>query len=406
MNTNFKDIILSEGYVGNMLTKNLPKELDNTLFTLMHMLGGFSSSDVINFARNANYRERRLLNKMVDDLNLYEKPFDKDVIKNSSRYRALTVFLQVIGDSSNLSESHVISRELPEELDNQLYFLSHYIGGFTTADVGRFGKSLTPKSISKLRRLLNRIPSDQYELIPLAGMYPSIYKSPDYQKLISLILGRLTEDVDNHVSIDKDGYYTTDTNPYFTKYVTPEIKKQIFGYWDKHGESYDSLKYFGVEIDESDMEGITDFRNVGDVIYPLLIIEWLGGVENTMFGKAPWMETSEMGFENLKFKVEPIRFDYMFDESENFGEHGYACWDIRVLIDKDGDLGLPVNPTLIGNDYSPFIQDLFPESARNKLSSYNTYTNDQYELIEELWMQYDSYRELSSQFCRVEVVLV
>ena len=206
MDTNFKDIILSEGYVGNMLTKQLPKELDNTLFTLMHMLGGFSSSDVINFARNANYRERRLLDKMVNDLNLYEKPFDKERIKNSSRYRALTVFLQVIGDSSNVNEHYVISRELPEDLDNQLYFLSYYIGGFTTSDVGRFVKSANNKQIKKLRRLLNKVPSDQYELVPLAGMHDSIYESPDYQKLISLILGRLTEDVD----VGADGYYTTE----------------------------------------------------------------------------------------------------------------------------------------------------------------------------------------------------
>ena len=234
MNTNFKDIILSEGYKGNMLTKDLPKELDNTLFTLMHMLGGFNSSDVINFARNANYRERRLLTKMVGDLGLYEKPFDKDGIINSSRYRALTVFLKVIGDSSDINEDYTISRELPEDLDNQVYFLSHYIGGFTTTDVGRFSKSITPKKIKTLRRLLNRVPSDQYELIPLAGMYKSIYESHDYQKLISLIVGRLTEDVE------------VVTDAYFTSYVTPEIKKQIFGYWDRHGLCYDCLKYFNI----------------------------------------------------------------------------------------------------------------------------------------------------------------
>ena len=396
---------LKEGYKGNMITGDLPKRLDNTLFTLIHVLGGFTTSDVINFARNANYRERRLLDKMVNDLPLSDRPFDKEVITNSSRYRALTVFLKVIGDSSNINEGYTISRELPEDLDNQLYFLSHYVGGFTTADVGRFGKSLTPKKIKTLRRLLNRVPSDQYELIPLAGMYKSIHESPDYQKLISLILGRLTEDVDNSHGYHIDEH-PTDTNPYFTRYVTPEIKKQIFGYWDKHGESYDSLKYFGVKIDESDMDGYTDFRDMGDIIYPLLVIEWVGGVENTKFAKAPWQETSEMGFENLKFKVEPINFDYLFDESENFGEHGYACWDIRVLIDKDGDLGLPVNPEFIDNDYSPFIQDLFPESARNKLSSHRNYNEDQFELIEELWMQYEIYRDLSSQFCRVEVVLV
>jgi len=388
MNTNFNEIILSEGYEGNMITKDLPKELDNTLFTLIHVLGGFDSSDVISFARNANYRERRLLTKMVGELDLYKKPFDREGIVNSSRYRALTVFLKVIGDSSNINEDYTISRELPEDLDNQLYFLSHYIGGFTTSDVGRFSKYVTPRKIKTLRRLLNRVPSDQYELIPLAGMYKSIYKSPDYQKLISLILGTLTEDVD------------TDTDAYFTDYVKPGIKKQIFGYWDRHGLCYDCLKYFNIVGED------TAFDNVADVVYPLLVIEWLGGVEYTDFAKAPWTETSEMGFDRLRFKVEPVGFDYLYDESDNFGERGYSCWDIRVLIDKDGDLNLPVSPEFINNDYSPFIQDLFPESARNKLSSHRNYTEDQQDLIESLWDQYDSYRDLASSFCRVEVVLV
>jgi hypothetical protein len=198
------------------------------------------------------------------------------------------------------------------------------------------------------------------------------------------------------------------TNPYMDEYITPKMKKILFKRWDKIGEAdYDQLKFLGIQ-DEEYSFAYTDFRNVGDVVYPLLVIEWLGGVENTEFAKAPWKETSEMGFEKLKFKVEPIKFDYLFDESVDFGEHGYSCWDIRVLIDKDGDLGLPVNPEYIDNygDYTPFVQDLFPESARNKLSPFRNYTEDQFELIENLWDQYDRYRHLSSQFCRVEVRLV
>ncbi len=92
--------------------------------------------------------------------------------------------------------------------------------------------------------------------------------------------------------------------------------------------------------------------------------------------------------------------------SKDFGEHGYACWDIMVLIDKNSDLTLPVNSKFIDNDYTPFIQDLFPESARNKLSSHRNYTEDQFELIEMLWMEYEGYRYFSQQFCRVEVILV
>ena len=307
MNTTFKDI-LSEDYKGNVITKELPKELDNVLFTLIHILGGFDTSDVINFARNANHREKRLLNKMVNDLRLYDKVgvrgFDKESIKNSSRYRALTIFLKTIADTGG-------ANSLMEQ------------------------------------------------------------KSP--------------------------------TDPYFDNYVKPEYKKLIFKQWDKLGEAdYNVLKYFDI-IGEDEA-----FDNVADVVYPLLVIEWLGGVENTDFAQAPWLETSEMGFDKLRFKVEPVGFDYLYDESDNFGERGYSCWDIRVLIDKDGDLGLPVNPEYIDNygDYTPFVQDLFPESARNKLTSFRNYTNDQNDFIESLWNQYDSYRDLVSSFCRVEVVLV
>ena len=305
MELTFKDI-LTEDYKGNVITKALPKELDNILFTLIHILGGFDTSDVINFARNANHREKRLLNKMVNDLRLYDnvgvRGFDKESIKNSSRYRALTIFLKTIADTGGADS-------LMEQ------------------------------------------------------------KSP--------------------------------TDPYFDNYVKPEYKKLIFKQWDKLGEAdYNVLKYFDI-IGEDEA-----FDNVADVVYPLLVIEWLGGVENTDFAQAPWMETSEMGFNKLKFKVEPVGFDYLYDESANFGESGYACWDIRVLIDKDGDLELPINQKFIDNDYSPFVQDLFPESARNKLSSFRNYNEDQMETIESLWEQYESYRDMVHSFCRVEVVLV
>ena len=301
MELTFKDI-LSEDYKGNVITKQLPKELDNTLFTLIHILGGFDTSDVINFARNANHREKRLLNKMVNDLRLYDnvgvRGFDKESIKNSSRYRALTIFLKTIADTGGADS-------LMEQ------------------------------------------------------------KSP--------------------------------TDPYFDEYVKPEYKDYIFKQWDKLGKAdYGVLKYFNVGEHEG-TEDYTDFRNVGDIVYPLLVMEWLGGIENTDFAQAPWMETSEMGFENLKFKVEPIGFDYLYDESVNFGESGYACWDIRVLIDVNENIGL---------DDSDRLKELFPESDRNKLSSFRYYTEDQMETIESLWYHYEQYRDLVNQFCRVEVVLV
>ena len=306
MKLTFKDILL-EDYKGNIITKQLPKELDNTLFTLIHILGGFDTSDVINFARNANQREKRLLNKMVNDLSLYNnvgvRGFDKESIKNSSRYRALTIFLKTIADT----------------------------GGADSL---------------------------------MEQKYP--------------------------------------TDPYFDNYVKPEYKELIFKQWDKLGKAdYNVLKYFDIVGEDA------AFDNVADVVYPLLVIEWLGGVENTDFAQAPWMETSEMGFYKLKFKVEPVGFDYLYDESANFGDQGYACWDIRVLIDKDGDFWSNYNDNPKGYDgEEPFIQSLFPESARNKLVSFRNYNEDQMETIESLWDHYEQYRNMVTSFCRVEVVLV
>ena len=209
---------------------------------------------------------------------------------------------------------------------------------------------------------------------------------------------------------DADGFYSTDTNPYFTNYITPKLKQKLFKHWDSLGNAdYDSLKLFGVEEASSFGVDASEFHNVGSVLYPVLALEWIGGFENTSFAKAGWRSTNEMGFQDLKFKVEPIGYDYMFDETENFGERGYSCWDIRVLIDKDGDNIAPGDFVDYDNlpDEEPFIQSLFPESARNKVSSYRNYTNEQMELIEELWGYYHhEASEYWGEFCNVEVSLV
>ena len=179
---------------------------------------------------------------------------------------------------------------------------------------------------------------------------------------------------------------------------TPKVKQRLFKYWDSLGKAdYSSLKLFGVEEDRDAPYG-SNFHNVGDVLYPVLALEWIGGMDNTKFAKTGWSSTNEMGFQDLKFKVEPIGYDYMFDESANFGEQGYSCWDIRVLID--------VNETASLDD-SDRLKELFPESAQNKVSPHEYYTSEQYEIIEELWEYYhEEASEYWSQFCNVEVRLV
>jgi len=307
---------------------------------------------------------------------------------------------------------HVISKRMPKDLDNRLYTMIHLIGGFTTRDVMFFLDQSTEEELMELHRLVKIFPSVMQELLPLAGSYKMLSQTENYQEIIDTIKfneeqTELTEQTEGNKPRNIGQFI--DKNPYIINYITEKRIKALFSIWDNLGEAnYDALKLVGVNEDLSSDDGYfaTDFRNVGDVLYPLLVLEWIGGVENHQFSKAPWMETNEMGFEKLKFKVEPIKFDYLFDQSVDFGERGYACWDIRVLIDKDGDLGLPINPEFISNDYTPFIQDLFPESARNKLSAGSNYNNDQFELIEELWNDYESYRNDTSLYCRVEVVLV
>ena len=262
--------------------------------------------------------------------------------------------------------------------------------------IGRYLANMYPKHESELMKLGNEIGTGRlvakvhYPSDDLFGkeVGDALYKSMG-KKLVK-----------EHIDVGADGFVTTDTNPYFTNYIIPKIKQRLFKHWDSLGKAeYDSLKLFGVENEwEGDAPYGSDFHNVGDVLYPVLALEWIGGVDNTEFAKSGWKSTAEMGFQDLKFKVEPIGYDYMFDESANFGEQGYSCWDIRVLID--------VNETASLDD-SDRLKELFPESAQNKVSRYNNYTNEQMEIIEELWYYYEEEAsEYFRQFCNVEVRLV
>jgi len=308
---------------------------------------------------------------------------------------------------------HVMTRKLPVKIDNALYTLIHFIGGITTHDVINFADNATEDDLEELYELIIKFPNTIQEIMPLAGNYRVLRKSPQYQKIVSLIKMEDMEEemIEEHddkdpdnVNVGADGFVSTDTNPYFTRYIKPKLKEKLFKHWDSLGKAeYESLKLFGVD-ESSGMPDYTDFRNVADVLYPVLALEWIGGVENTKFAKAGWDTTSEAGWYKLHFKVEPVGYDYMFDESENFGEAGYACWNIRILIDKNSDFdpeGERVDSEI------PYIQELFPESARNKLSPYNNYTDEQYEVIELLWEYYHAEAsEYWSQFCNVEVKLV
>ena len=262
--------------------------------------------------------------------------------------------------------------------------------------IGRYLGDVYPKHKSELMKLGNEIGTGR---LVAKVHYPSddLFGKEVGDALYKTMGKKLVKE---NVDVGADGFVTTDTNPYFTNYITPKVKQRLFKHWNSLGKSeYDSLKLFGVENEWDDAPPYgSDFHNVGDVLYPVLALEWIGGVDNTEFAKSGWKSTDEIGFQDLKFKVEPIGYDYMFDESANFGEQGYSCWDIRVLID--------VNETASLDD-SDRLKELFPESAQNKVSRYNNYTNEQMEIIEELWYYYEEEAsEYFRQFCNVEVRLV
>jgi len=263
--------------------------------------------------------------------------------------------------------------------------------------IGRYLSDMHPKHKDELMKLGNEIGTGR---LVAKVHYPSDdLFGKDVGDALYKTMGKKVVKEDTIPLPGADGFYTTDTNPYFTNYITPKIKQRLFKHWDSLGKAdYDSLKLFGVENESLDDSPYgSHFHNVGDVLYPVLALEWIGGMDNTEFAKAGWRSTDEMGFQDLKFKVEPIGYDYMFDESVNFGEQGYSCWDIRVLIDANER----------DSDDSDRLKELFPESAQNKVSSHRNYTSDQYDLIEELWDYYEEEAgEYFRQFCNVEVRLV
>ena len=335
----------------------------------------------------------------------------KYIFKGEKDYRPFMEIKELLKHTSPiiLKLKYHYNRPRPEQLAKEMGLKFHsepldsartpsYPSGHAAQGrfIGRYLSDMYPKHENELMKLGNEIGTGRL----VAKVH---YPSDDlFGKEVGDVLYKTMGKklVKENVDVGADGFVTTDTNPYFTNYITPKVKQKLFKYWDSLGKAdYDSLKLFGVEEDGfGDAPYGSDFHNVGDVLYPVLALEWIGGVDNTEFAKSGWKSTDEMGFQDLKFKVEPIGYDYMFDESANFGEQGYSCWDIRVLID--------VNETASLDD-SDRLKELFPESAQNKVSRYNNYTNEQMEIIEELWYYYEEEAsEYFRQFCNVEVRLV
>jgi hypothetical protein len=512
-------LILEGKYSGNVITTNLPQELDNALYTLIHFIGGMDFGDVSNFAHNASDEEIRMLTTMVNnfpktiqeimplagnykvlrqspqyqqiinlvkreekqfyldeglnDLVYREKPKEKHIKRMEKDWGELSGFpIEKFKNSpppeneSNTAENEIEhldkipvdekfvtygdDLDMPfekflksKDLDYPIKLIKKYMPGvrsiilnlkyhYNRPRPGQLadakGIDFDPESLKSastpsypsghaaqgrfIARLLSELyPEYEQELMNIGDdiaysrnmakvHYPSdtAFGKELGDELYEYVYEpQLEPQLAEDVQYDAEGFPTIDTSPYILRYITPKLKEKLYRYWDSIGEAdYNALKLFGIEEDVDEYS--SSFSNIGDVLYPILALDWIGGVDNTEFAKSGWRNTKEMGFEDLKFKVEPIGYDYLFDESVNFGEHGYACWDIRVLID--------VNETASLDD-SDRLKELFPESAQNKVSSFHNYTDEQFEVIEGLWDYYhQEASEYWTQFCKVEVVLV
>lgn len=334
------------------------------------------------------------------------------------------------------NNENVVSQKLPVDLDNRLHNMISLIGGLSPQEVNNFANKATFDNITELEKKVKNFPSTLNEIVKYVGAIDCLKESEEYKEIINFIKTSSKEKVNEDVEVDSDGFYSTDTNPYFTRYVTPELKKILFKMWDKKGRpSYTDLKLLGVDSEELFKD--SDFANVPDIIMPVLMIEWIGGIQNTAFAKAaatgykqfilPETDTIDKG---VRFKVEPTGYDYSFDESDNFGDMGHSCWNLKISIKKDSfipewlidDSGIKqvykrrgiardndekVWLTYKGGIRGLYPKDLFGPEFLNKQLGWKEYTHPQMSLIEQFW---EDSTELACEyfcsFCKVEVVLV
>ncbi len=337
--------------------------------------------------------------------------------------------LQIL-ESKN--KTHILSKKLPVDLDNRLYSMIHLIGGMDFRDVIRFANNASFDQVTELQQKVEQFPSTMDEIMPYVGGFQYLKDSKEYAEILDLIFSPNPENLYEDVEVGHDGLYNTDTNPYFTQYITPELKKILFKMWDKKGKpGYTDLKLLGVDSEELFKD--EPFANVPDIIMPVLMIEWIGGIQNTEFAKnknfVTWEgDTQGRGDGVISFRVEPTGFDYSFDEQENFGDAGYSCWFLKISIKKDSivprsyitspgadKLEWQGGEVVLGTDVrnrktqGGFIKitNLFPPEYLNKEMSHRDYTNSQMDLIEGMWESYtDLACEYFCSFCSVEVVLV
>jgi hypothetical protein len=294
---------------------------------------------------------------------------------------------------------NVITRDLPTKLDNSLYTLVHFLGEMELDDVRNFAKKATAEQIEYLSELVSKFPSQQHELMVNVGGFEELRNSDSYTEILEFI-----RDIGDENLISEAGTHQElrlGDIPNSEKWITPEMKKVLFKQWDKVGHAdWKILKFVGLEMGNMD----SHFDNVLDVIYPILRIEWEGGIKGT----EAWDDGQQWGhmfhdgsgsdqITDFEYRIMPVGYDFLMDESESYGEHGYSCWNIFVEF-RPSSKRSPMLWEGLEIGVEIFEEKNYP------LDSYRSYGNEEFDLLEHLWEDNDRiFGDYFNQFCEVEV---
>ena len=294
---------------------------------------------------------------------------------------------------------NVITRDLPTELDNSLYTLVHFLGKMDLDDVRDFAKKATPEQIEYLGELVSKFPSQQHELIVNAGGFSELRNSESYTEILDFVKNVGHEELIKEAGTHRE--LRLGDIPNSEKWITPELKKVLFKQWDKIGKAdWKMLKYFNLSMGNSD----SSFDNILDVIYPILRIEWEGGVKKTKAyeDSQEWRweffdAHGESEYRDFEYRMIPVGYDFLMDESDSYGETGYSCWHLLVEIRPSSGR----SPMIW---YGLEIGEEIFEKKNYPLQSYRSYGQEEFDLLEDIWSNSDHiFGNYFGQFCEVEV---
>ena len=292
---------------------------------------------------------------------------------------------------------HVLSKNLPIDLDNRLYTIIHVIGGMDFQDIIDFARNATPEEIQYLHNKIIEFPSTMESLLPYAGGFRLLQDSDEYKEIKDII--KFKGNSDNLLQEQTQPQW----DPTFNEIIPPHLKEKLFNYWTRIGKpEWEALKLFGVAIGD----GGDAFDEVLDIVYPVLKIEWEGGIDKTSLGlkKDEWRHAITNGIYDIRFKVIPTSYTYSWEgEGEDWGrgQEGYACWNLTLLIDKESWwTGREEEEERVKN-----IQLIFPnKTTEDVMSSYEDY---QVEIVEELWEWVaNEAQQYFHEYCKVTVKIV